>query len=162
MIKGFYPRQKFYKNISNTFDGVVHTTRTQIRDAEKEERFHLALLGFGLEYDPEYDFYYSDEGALMSDAGTSIEELIKYPWYKDCLGEGYEMVYGKPVPVLSGNQSGRAIYCKNYREIVAKYKQITEQNDLEENGGIQDSNPYSTGYDKDGNPIIVDNPKLRS
>lgn len=162
MIKGFYPYQKFYKNISNTFDGVVHTTRTQIRDAEKEERFHLALLSSGFEYNPEYDFYFSDEGALMSDAGTSIEELTKYPWYKDCLEEGYEMVYGNPIPVLSGVKTGKAIYCKNYREILARYKQITEQNNLGQNSENQDINPYSIGYDKDGNPMIVDNPKLRS
>ena len=115
MVYGFYPKQKAFIN-KESVPG--HFTRTQERDLKKEEEWHNQLLESGFSYNDEFDFYYSEDGALMTDTDTSIEEFVTTPRYSECLERGYEISYGSPTPL--GKQFGhqRALYCKNYQEII--------------------------------------------
>ena len=115
MIYGFYPKQKAFINKESA---PGHFTRTQERDLKKEEEWHNQLLESGFAYNEEFDFYYSEDGALMADTDTSIEEFVTIPRYSGCLERGYEISYGSPTPL--GKQFGRqrALYCKNYQEII--------------------------------------------
>ena len=115
MVYGFKPKQKAFIN-KETVPG--HFTRTQERDLEKEDKWHNQLLEAGFSYNEEFDFYYSKDGALMTDTDTSIEEFVAIPRYSECFDRGYEISYGDPTPL--GKQMGyqRALYCKNYQEII--------------------------------------------
>lgn len=122
MIYGFYPKQKEYKN--KTLGGIV--VKTDEEDFNEEQKWHCELLKAGFNYNEAHDFYYSSEGALMSDSDISIDSLLLYPEYSKCVELGYDIVYGRPTP--QGLESGakRAIYCKNYQEILQRHRQ-TEQ-----------------------------------
>ena len=101
MIKGFYPKAKDYIKVE-TKPG--HFLKTQDRNYEQEELWHRQMLDSGFKYDEEYDFYYSEDGALMADTDTSIEEYVAIPKYSKCLDRGYEISYGAPTPL--GKQFG--------------------------------------------------------
>ena len=125
MIYGFYPKQKAYV-IKEPVPG--HYTRTHERDFKQEEEWHKLLLDAGFEYNEEYDFYYSDEGALMSETMEPIENLIKSQKYSECIPRGYEMSYGKPTPLGQRFMgSSRAIYCTNYKQIIDNLKESNNQ-----------------------------------
>lgn len=99
-----------------------HFEKTQNRNYAQEEIWHKQMLDSGFKYDEEYDFYYSEDGALMGDATVSIESLLEYPKYAECVSHGYEFSYGKPTPFGLSRGNTRAIYCKNYQEIVSKHR----------------------------------------
>ena len=115
MVYGFYPKQKAFIN-KESVPG--HFTRTQERDLKKEEEWHNQLLESGFAYNEEFDFYYSEDGALMADTDTSIEEYVAIPKYSECLDKGYEISYGAPTPLGKKFGHQRALYCKNYQDII--------------------------------------------
>ena len=104
--------------------------KTQDRNYEQEEIWHRQMLDSGFKYNDEFDFYYSEDGALIGDTIVSIESLSEYPGYAECIEFGYEFSYGKPTPFGLNCGNTRAIYCKNYQEIVNKYR-ITEQTGID-------------------------------
>ena len=127
MIYGFYPKQKAYIN-KETVPG--HIIRTQERDLKQEQVWHAQLLNAGFKYNEAHDFYYSHDGALMSDSPISIESLLEYPNYSNCRDLGYDIAYGSPTPQGLSRGLQRAIYCRNYQEILERHK-ATEQGQKE-------------------------------
>ena len=126
MIKGFYPKQKAFVKIQNG-NNVVKTSE---RDLKQEQEWHAQMLNAGFQYNSTHDFYYSADGALMSDSQISIESLLTYPAFDGCKELGYEIDYGFPTPFGLAQGNKRAIYCKNYKEIVSKHR-TTEQGQKE-------------------------------
>ena len=122
MIYGFYSKQKAHVNITmgrSAFKSID-------RNYDTEYIWHRALLDAGFGYNETHDFYFSKDGALMSDSGISIEELCTYPKFSECVQRGYEMVYGDPTPDGISRGITRAIYCKNYKDIVARHRETPE------------------------------------
>ena len=119
MIKGFFVKQKAYirKILDN---GVIIGTRD--RDYEKEEKWHQKMLDAGFQYNEEYNFYYTDEGALMIDQIAPNEDFMTIPVIAECAAAGYEMGYGKASPFGIENGYNTGLYCKNYEEILERYK----------------------------------------
>jgi hypothetical protein len=120
MIKGFFTKQKAYirKILDN---GVVIGTRD--RDYAKEEKWHQQMLNAGFQYNEEYDFYYTDEGALMLDQITPTEDYMNIPVIAECSALGYELGYGAASPFGKEGGYSLGLYCKNYEEILEKYKE---------------------------------------
>ena len=119
MIYGFYPKQKAYIN-KETVPG--HFIKTQERDLKQEQVLHAQLLNAGFKYNEAHDFYYSHDGALMSDGPISIESLLEYPNFSKCSSLGYDIAYGSPTPQGLSHGLKRAIYCRNYQDILNKHK----------------------------------------
>lgn len=117
MIAGFYPKQKAFIS-KETVPG--HYEKTKERDYATEEKWHNEMLEAGFKYNEEFNFYYTEEGALMIDGMGNIEDYMAMPKYKDC--DSYDVVYGKPTPLGQEFDMDRAIYCKNYEEVVENYK----------------------------------------
>ena len=119
-VYGFLPYQHYYMHVKNPLGS---TTIVQKRDVEAEEKHHNELLEAGFSYNEALNFYYSDDGALMSDSSITLEELKKYPNFKDCDKLGYVLGYGKPTPTAKSLGYKRSIYCQNYEEIIEILKE---------------------------------------
>ncbi len=144
MIYGFYPKQKDYVKVE-TKPG--HFLKTQDRNYDQEEIWHRQMINAGFKYNEAHDFYYSEEGALMSDSPISIESLLEYPQYTDCATLGYDISYGKPTPFGLSQGNTRAIYCRNYQDILRKHL-ATEQGQQETADLQQEIEKFYNGIDE--------------
>ena len=123
MIYGFYPKQKAYKKLETVPE---HYLKIKERDFETENQWHMELINAGFTYNSVHDFYYSSDGALMSDSGISIKHLLEYPGIQECNELGYELVYGRPTPAGGRYGINRAIYCKNWQTVLNKHRDTAE------------------------------------
>ena len=149
MIRGFQQKPKFFFD-SNINGQVVKSNQ---RDYEKEDKYHREMLNFGFSYNTTHDFYYSKDGTLMSDSPISIESLLSYPTFLGLDKEGYEIGYGSPTPLGMKEGYNRAIYCKNYEDILERHRN-TEQ-------GRQESESEQRAIEDFYNGVIESSRKFR-
>ena len=54
----------------------------------------------------------------MSDIDSPFEEIMATPGYSECINRGYQISYGAPTPLGKRLGNQKALYCKNYQEII--------------------------------------------